>query len=49
MQTNIFNYQRWLKWSQTFYPGSVSIGSGLDEISGNRKSEIKAQILVQWQ
>jgi hypothetical protein len=44
-----FKLSGWLKWSQTFYPGSVSIGSGLDEISGNRKSEIKVQILVQWQ
>ncbi len=38
----------WLRWSQTFYPGAVSIGTGLDEIKGNRKSEIKAQILLQW-
>jgi len=44
-----FKLSGWLKWSQTFYPGSISIGSGLDEIKGNRKSEIKAQILIQWQ
>jgi hypothetical protein len=44
-----FKLSGWLKWSQTFYPGSVTIGSGLDEIAGNRKSEIKAQIQIQWQ
>jgi hypothetical protein len=38
----------WIKWSQTFYPVAVSLGSGLDEINGNRKSEIKLQILAQW-
>jgi hypothetical protein len=38
----------WIKWDQTFYPGALSIGSGLDEIPGNRKSEIKAQVLFQW-
>jgi hypothetical protein len=39
----------WLKWGQTFYPGSSSIGSGLDEIPGNRKSELKAEVLIRWQ
>ena len=43
-----FKLSGWLKWSQTYYPGYVSIGTGLDEISGNRKSEIKAQIQIQW-
>jgi hypothetical protein len=31
----------WLKWSQTIYPDAKSIGSGLDEISGSTKSEIR--------
>ncbi|HEY4935370.1 MAG TPA: hypothetical protein VII44_02255, partial [Puia sp.] len=44
-----FHISGWIKWGQTYYPGSVSIGSGLDEIAGNRKSEIKAQMLIQWQ
>jgi hypothetical protein len=39
----------WLKWAQGFYPGSTSIGTGLDEIPGNRKSEIKAELLIEWQ
>src|ERR1051325_1763965 len=36
----------WLRWSQTIYPGRSSIGSGLDEISGNHKSEIKIQTYI---
>lgn len=48
-KNNHFKLSGWIKWSQTFYPGSVSIGSGLDEIAGNRKSEIKVLILIQWQ
>ena len=35
----------WLRWSQTIYKDKFSIGSGLDEIAGNKKSEIK----LQWQ
>jgi hypothetical protein len=31
----------WLKWSQTIYADTKSIGSGLDEISGSRKSEAR--------
>ena len=38
----------WLKWSQTFYPERKSIGSGLDEINGNRRSEIKIQGLIMF-
>jgi hypothetical protein len=33
----------WIKWSQTLYKDKILIGSGLDEINGNRKSEIKLQ------
>jgi hypothetical protein len=43
-----FKMSGWLKWGQSFYPGSTSIGTGLDEIPGNRKSEIKAEVLIQW-
>ena len=49
LSNNHFRLSGWIKWGQTFYPGSRSIGSGLDEIPGNRKSEIKAQVLLQWQ
>jgi hypothetical protein len=31
----------WLKWSQTIYNNVESIGSGLDEIPGSGKSEIR--------
>jgi hypothetical protein len=44
-----FKLTAWIRWGQTFYPGANSIGSGLDEIAGNRRSEIKAQLLFQWQ
>jgi len=34
----------WLRYSQTYYTDRNTIGSGKDEISGNIKSEIKAQL-----
>ena len=33
----------WLRWAQTIYRDKAIIGSGLDEIKGNKKSEIKLQ------
>jgi hypothetical protein len=33
----------WVKWSQLIYEDRNVIGSGLDEIQGNKKSEIKVQ------
>ena len=36
----------WLKIGQTRYPGSESIGSGLTEISGNHRTEVKVQVIV---
>jgi hypothetical protein len=35
------NISFWLKWSQTIYNNAESIGSGLDEIPGSKKSEIR--------
>jgi len=35
----------WIKWAQVFYNGKTLIGSGLDEINGASKSEIKFQLL----
>jgi hypothetical protein len=35
----------WFRISQTIYPNRSSIGSGLDEINGNRKTEIKLQMI----
>jgi hypothetical protein len=34
----------WLRFAQTFYNNQTTISSGLNEISGNRQSEIKAQV-----
>jgi len=38
----------WLRWAQTIYRDQSSIGSGLDEISGNHRSEIKMQARWLW-
>jgi hypothetical protein len=31
----------WIKWAQYIYNNTTAIGSGLDEIAGNKKSEIR--------
>ncbi len=36
----------WLRWSQTIYRERTVLGSGLDEINGNKRSEIK--LLARW-
>ncbi|MEP6701071.1 MAG: helix-hairpin-helix domain-containing protein, partial [Bacteroidota bacterium] len=33
----------WLRWAQTIYREKNTIGSGLDEITGNRRTELKLQ------
>ena len=38
----------WLRWGQTLYKNLGKIGSGLDEIPGNIKSEWKFQFFVNW-
>lgn len=38
----------WLKWSQTIYRGKTHIGTGLDEISGNEKTEIRVQTMYKF-
>lgn len=40
------NISFWLKWSQTLYNNAESIGSGLDEISGNKKSEFRVMARI---
>jgi len=42
------NLTVWLRWAQTIYEGKNVIGTGLDEIEGKRRSEIKIQILYQF-
>ena len=36
----------WLRWAQTIYRNRITVGSGLDEIQGNKKTELKLQ--VRW-
>jgi hypothetical protein len=38
----------WMRFSQTVYPGKTVIGSGLDAIKGNKKSEIKIQMIYDF-
>lgn len=38
----------WIKWAQTLYKDKTLIGSGLDEIRGNTKSEIKLQAIYKF-
>lgn len=37
-----------LKWAQTIYSGKSTIGSGLDMMNGNRRSEIKFQLIMKY-
>ncbi len=34
----------WLRWAQTLYNGKNLLGSGLDEIKGSKRSELKLQL-----
>ena len=38
----------WLKYSQTYYSDKDVISSGLNQINGNTKSEIKAQVRIKF-
>lgn len=38
----------WLKLSQTYYLDKREIGSGLDLIPKNHKTELKVQVMVKW-
>ena len=37
------NLSVWLRWSQSIYRNQASVGSGLDEISGDHRSEFEAE------
>jgi hypothetical protein len=41
------NIDIWTRLALFLYPSSVTIGSGLDQIAGNKKSEVKLQIRYQ--
>ncbi|MBN2236303.1 MAG: helix-hairpin-helix domain-containing protein [Bacteroidales bacterium] len=36
----------WIRYSLSYYPNELSLGSGLDEITGAKKSEIKVQLQI---
>lgn len=38
----------WLRFAQTIYPNKSIIGSGLDEIKGNKKTEFKLQTIFNF-
>ena len=38
----------WARFAQYIYPGKTSVGSSLDEIAGNRKTEVKFQALYKF-
>ena len=38
----------WGRIAQTLNPGQTSVGSGLDEIKGNRKTEVKLQVIYRF-
>lgn len=48
----LINYQAtekiklWIRYSLSYYPNKENIGSGLDEINGSRKSEVKIQLRI---
>lgn len=40
------NMSFWLRYSESFYPGITSTGTGTEEIIGNKKSEVKLQFIL---
>nr|WP_255551781.1 helix-hairpin-helix domain-containing protein [Aridibaculum aurantiacum] len=38
----------WFRWAQTIYSNQNTIGSGLDRIDGNRRSEVKIQAMYNF-
>ena len=38
----------WVRWAQTIYRDKEVIGSGLDEIKGNRRTEVKLQAMYKF-
>ena len=38
----------WIKWAQTIYKNKTLVGSGLDEINGRARSEIKLQAMYKF-
>lgn len=40
--------QVWAKFARFIYPGREEIGSGLDQVEGNRKTEVKLQLMYKF-
>lgn len=38
----------WGKWAQTIYPSQETVGSGLDEIPKNHKTDVKLQVMYRF-
>lgn len=38
----------WMRWSQTIYQNQKTISSGLDQINGNARSEVKLQVMYNF-
>jgi hypothetical protein len=38
----------WFRWAQFIYSNKTTVGSGLDEIAGNHRSELKLQLLLRF-
>jgi len=38
----------WFRVAQTIYKDQTTVGTGLDEINGNKKTEIKCQLQYQF-
>jgi hypothetical protein len=38
----------WFRWAQTVFKNKETIGSGLDEIIGNKRTEVKLQMLYSF-
>ena len=38
----------WLRYARSWYPGASSVGTGLDEITGNSKSDLRLQLRYQF-
>ena len=36
----------WVKWAQTIYRNRETVGSALDEMAGNKRTEVKLQLLL---
>jgi Helix-hairpin-helix motif len=42
------HFQTWFRWAQTVYKDQNSVGTGLDEIAGNKRTEVKLQGIYEF-